>query len=286
MVGAVFGWPDGVWAATDRTPQSEPAMTFVERDLKHFHSLQGPPATGLPFTQVRKLAGQGSALWAATDRGLARIATADGRVDLLDEARGLPDGVVYAVVSRQGRLTVGTRRGARPGERLAPRGAAGSAIRRSGARGVPDRRLGLGGHPARVAAGPAGPARMWSGRPRSRAASFQVPVIALGRARRYRGGAHAGPAPLARSPAPQSWTLGPNLSGLLGGLVAFAPDGPGFWVAGDRGVAFARLSVTADPAASGGDLPGDSNDLAVDAEYLWVATNGGLVRFRLDAIRP
>ena len=35
-----------------------------------------------------------------------------------------------------------------------------------------------------------------------------------------------------------------------------------------------------------GDLPGDSNDLAVDRDYLWVATDGGLVRFRLDAIRP
>ena len=34
-----------------------------------------------------------------------------------------------------------------------------------------------------------------------------------------------------------------------------------------------------------GDLPGAANDLAVDRDYLWVATDGGLVRFRLDAIR-
>jgi hypothetical protein len=27
------------------------------------------------------------------------------------------------------------------------------------------------------------------------------------------------------------------------------------------------------------------NDLAVDQDYLWVATDGGLVRFRLTAIR-
>jgi ligand-binding sensor domain-containing protein len=35
-----------------------------------------------------------------------------------------------------------------------------------------------------------------------------------------------------------------------------------------------------------GDLPGPANDLAVDRDYLWVATENGLVRFRLDAIRP
>jgi hypothetical protein len=34
-----------------------------------------------------------------------------------------------------------------------------------------------------------------------------------------------------------------------------------------------------------GDLPGAVNDLAVDEQFLWVATNGGLVRFRLSAIR-
>jgi hypothetical protein len=34
-----------------------------------------------------------------------------------------------------------------------------------------------------------------------------------------------------------------------------------------------------------GDLPGAVNDLAVDDQYLWVATDGGLVRFRLNAVR-
>lgn len=284
VVGAVFGWPDGVWAATDRTPQAEPAMTFVERDLKHFHSLQGPPATGLPFTQVRKLTGQGSALWAATDRGLARIATADGRVDLLDEARGLPDGVVYAVVSRQGRLTVGTRRGlARVNdslrvERLVPRFAdpvlavfpTGDSVWVGTQRGL---LLALPGQQDVVRPAAVG------------AASFQVPVIALAALGDTVVGLTRDQL-LWRDPGTASWTFGPNLSGLLGGLVAFAPDGPGFWVAGDRGVAFARLTSPPIRPLRAGDLPGDSSDLAVDAEYLWVATNGGLVRFRLDAIRP
>jgi ligand-binding sensor domain-containing protein len=68
--------------------------------------------------------------------------------------------------------------------------------------------------------------------------------------------------------------------------VGFAADGPGFWVAGERGVAFARLSTPPLRPLREGDLPGQSNDLAVDGEFLWVATDAGLVRFRLDAIRP
>src|SRR6266404_1202197 len=40
-VDAVLGWPDGVWAATGRTPQAEAALTFVEHDLRDFRSLQG-----------------------------------------------------------------------------------------------------------------------------------------------------------------------------------------------------------------------------------------------------
>jgi hypothetical protein len=89
-----------------------------------------------------------------------------------------------------------------------------------------------------------------------------------------------------RDPGTRRWTLGPTLSGLLGRLRRFVADGPGFWIAGDRGVAFARLSTPPIRPLRDGDLPGAANDLAVDDQFLWVATDGGLVRFRLDAIRP
>ena len=89
-----------------------------------------------------------------------------------------------------------------------------------------------------------------------------------------------------RDPRTEAWTAGPNLSGLLGGLRSFTPDGAGFWVAGDRGVGFARLDSPPIRPLRGGDLPGAANDVAVDEDFLWVATDGGLVRFRLDAVRP
>jgi hypothetical protein len=284
VVGAVFSWPDGIWAATARTMLAEPSVSFVDRELKEFRTLQGPPAFGLPFSQVRKLVGQGSYLWAATDRGLARIASSDGRVDLMDEGRGLPDARVYAVASRQGRITAGTRRGvvrvndSLRVERVAPRFAdpvlavfpAGDSIWLGTQRGL---LLAVPGQDDVVRPDGLG------------SASLQAPVVALG---------SLGDTLVAltrdqmmwRDPRSRAWTLGPNLSGLLGGLVAFAPDGPGFWVAGDRGVGFARLVTPPVVPLRQGDLPGAANDVAVDAEFLWVATNAGLVRFRLDAIRP
>src|ERR671921_12622 len=132
-VGAVFSWPGGVWAATDRTARSDAALTFVSNDLDQFHSLPGTSAIGTPFSQVRELAGQGRAVWAATDFGVARVQPSDSTVQLVDERRGLPDSRVYSILSRGGRIVVGTAHGvARVGdslkvERVAP-GYSGSVL--------------------------------------------------------------------------------------------------------------------------------------------------------------
>jgi ligand-binding sensor domain-containing protein len=284
VVGSVFGWVDGIWAATNRTPQTDATLTFVQQELERFRTLEGPPAAGLPFTQVRRLAGQGTSLWAATDRGLARIATTDGAVELFDESRGLPDSRVYAVVSRRGRITAGTRRGlvrvddSLRVERLVPHFVdavlavfpAGDSVWMGTERGLV---LALPGQQDVVR--PAALASPSLQAPVVALASLADTVVALTRDQM-----------LWRDPGSGRWTLGPNLSGVLGGLVAFVADGPGFWVAGERGVGFARLATPAIAPLREGDLPGDASDLTVDSKYLWVATDGGLVRFRLEAIRP
>jgi ligand-binding sensor domain-containing protein len=284
VVGAVLGAPDGVWAATERTTLSDAALTLVDPELKSFRTLRGLPATGIPFTQVRDLVGQGTGLWAATDFGVARIETGDGRIDLIDAGRGLPDSRVYAVASRRGRITVGTARGiARVDdsmhvERLAP-----------------------GFAEAAYAVFPAGDT-VWVGtqrgllvalpgerdllRPSTLAlASLQAPVLALGSLGDTLVGLTSDQL-LWKDPRTEAWTLGPNLSGILGRLRSFTPDGSGFWIAGDRGVAFARLDSPPLRPLRGADLPGAANDVAVEGDFLWVATVAGLVRFRLDAVRP
>jgi ligand-binding sensor domain-containing protein len=75
------------------------------------------------------------------------------------------------------------------------------------------------------------------------------------------------------------------LSALLGRLRRFVAEGSGFWVAGDRAVGYVGLNTPPLRPLQEGDLPGVVNDLAVDDQYLWVATDGGLVRFRLNAVR-
>jgi ligand-binding sensor domain-containing protein len=282
-VGAVFSWPGGVWAATNRTSATDAAFTFVGEELAEFKTVPRASAIGTPFNQVRELAGQNRSVWAATDLGLGRVDPADGRVELIGESRGLPDSRVYSVVSRQGRITVGTAHGlarvtdSLEVERLAP------------SYSDPIYAVLPFGDSVWVGT-PAGlllslPGRSGMVRPDGLASpSLQVPVVDL--------------APLAdtvvaltrdallwRNPRSRVWVLGPNLSSLLGRLRRFVPEGPGFWVAGDRGVGFVGLSTPPLRPLREGDLPGAVNDLAVDDQYLWVATDGGLVRFRLAAVR-
>lgn len=283
-VGAVFSWPGGVWAATNRTAIADASVTFVAEDLDQFHTLPGTSAMGTPFSQVRELAGQGRSVWAATDLGVARVQPSDSTVELVDERRGLPDSRVYSIASRTGRVVVGTAHGlARLSdslkvERVAP-GYTGAvyAVFPTGDSvwaGTPTGLLlALPGRPELVR--PAGMA----------SPSLQASVIDL---------APLGDTLVAltqeellwRDPRSGRWTQGPDLSALLGRLRRFAADGPGFWVAGDRAVGFARLGTPPLRPLRQGDLPGIANDLAVDDTFLWVATDGGLVRFRLNAIRP
>jgi hypothetical protein len=282
-VGAVFSWPGGVWAATNRTAITDASFTFVGEELGEFKTVPGPSALGTPFNQVRELAGQNRSVWAATDLGLGRLDPNAGRIDLLDEGRGLPDSRVYAVVSRQGRITVGTAHGlARVNDSLRVE------------------RLAPSYSDAVYTVLPFGDS-VWVGTPAGLLLSLP------GRSGMVRPDGLTSPglqgvvvdlAPLAdtvvaltqdallwRNPRSRSWTLGPNLSALLGRLRRFVAEGPGFWVAGDRGVGFVRLTTPPIRHLREGDLPGAVNDLAVDGQYLWVATDGGLVRFRLNALR-
>jgi ligand-binding sensor domain-containing protein len=283
-VGAVFSWPGGVWAATNRTALADASLTFVAADLAQFRSFPGSSAVDAPFSQVRELAGQGRALWAATDLGVARLEPNDSSLRVVDERRGLPDSRVYSIVSRSGRIVVGTAHGiARMGdslnvERVAP--AYSDAVFTV----FPTADSIWAGTPAGLLL--ALPNQPDLVRPVGLTSpSLQIGVIDL---------ASLGDTLVAltqdqllwRDPRNAQWTLGPNLSGLLGRLRRFVADGPGFWVAGDRGVGFARLGTPPLRPLRQGDLPGTANDLAVDEDYLWVATDGGLVRFRLNAIRP
>lgn len=287
---ALFGAPGGVWVATWRSPQVDAALTFVASDLSRFITFQGVQGFGYSWTQARGLIGQDRSLWAATDAGAARVDAETGNAMLFDETRGLPDRRVLSLNTRRGRIVVGTAHGvARIDdslrvERLAPdfvnpalavaQSAAGDTVWVGTAFGlvilVPDDRSAE--TPSGLAAAP----------------SLRVPVVGL---------AWKGDTLLAltqqrlawRDPSTGGWSQGPPLDGFLGNLrvVRADPSGRGLWVGGARGAGLVPnlAGGVQRPLLVPGDVPAEVFDLTLDERYLWLATAGGLVRFRLDAIR-
>ena len=284
QASAVFSWPGGVWAATNRTPLADASLTFVSHDLDEFRSAPGPSAVGTRSTRSASWPGQNRSLWAATDLGVARLEPADGRVDMIDD--GPRPARQPGVLDR---LEAGPNHGrhrpwAGPHQRLPAGRADGAFLQRCRLHGLPGGRLGVGWHPFGAAVGAAPGTRPgasgWPGL--TQPASPGRGSCFLGR---YSRGALPRPDALARSEddALDPWTQPVRAPGPAPALRA---DGPGFWIAGDRGIGYARLNTPPLRPLRQADVPGAVNDLAVDDDYLWVATDGGLVRFRLNAIRP
>lgn len=286
LVSAVFAAPDGVWALSEPTAAAEGGLTFARADLSEFRSYLGSPAFGLPFTRARDLVGRGRDLWAATDRGLARIPTDGGAIDVLDATRGLPDDRVLSVAVRRGALVVGTAHGiARVSDSLDVERLARNFTDAVYAVAIDGDTVWVG-TPLGVFFALPGEADLVQPVELASAPSLRVPVLGL---------TWLGDTLVAmtqdrlawRHPVTRQWTQGPPLSTLLGRLRVLVAWRDGVWVGGERGVGYARLnSPPIRPLLAPGDTPGEVLDLAVDEDYLWVGTVAGLVRWRLEAIRP
>ena len=88
-----------------------------------------------------------------------------------------------------------------------------------------------------------------------------------------------------RDPATSRWTL-LHARTDLGTITALAgdPEAGGVWIAGTTGVAFWELPRgTFHVLRAPDDVPAAVHDVAVDADFVWVATDSGLVRFTRSA---
>jgi hypothetical protein len=284
-VDAVVSGPDGTWAVTERTVRSDAAINFVERELREVRWYQGPRATGMPFLEARRILGKESALWVATDNGVVRFLPREDEATRFAPGRGLPDERVYDLAQRQGRLVAATAHGLAEYSDslgfvpLAPRFTDQAfAVALSGDTTWVGTAIGL------FAAVP-GQEDLLEPLALREMPSARVPIVDLA----WRGDtlvALTEERLLWRDPKSGNFTLGPLLGTSLGRLHTLVNGDRTLFIAGDRGVGAAGLATPVlRPLTTPLDLPAEVTDLAADEDYLWVATLGGLVRFRLSAVR-
>lgn len=269
-VGAVAPAPGGVWAAANARPAERRGLTWIADDLSATRIAEGGSggaAPGFPFQSARRLLTVGRDLWLASEHGVLRIDPATWQFRLLDlpDATSLaraPDGVW--VGTTRGLWLVGADDRAIP---MAPGGLSVTSL--------------LAVRETLWVASSRGLLRLAPGRTDLETVALRVTIRALARLQdtivmltdrelAWSAGAAAG----------SEWVSLP-LPPALGTPLAMttAPEG-GLWIGGTQGLAHAVLApaprLTAIPAPA---VPTAVRDLVVDGDYLWAATDSGLVRF-------
>jgi len=273
-VGAVASAPDGIWAAANARPGQRRGLTWVATDLSATRTNEGGGAAlGFTFLYSRRLLTAANQLWLATEQGVLRIDPASFRARLFDlpNATSLaraPDGV-----------WVGTTRGLSvitQDDRVVPLGRSGLPILSLLA---VSETLWVG-----TAAGLGqllpGAATITTPPELADRPSSRVPVYALARLQDTIAMVTEREL-LWRNPTSHAWTAMP-LPLNLGIPTALAADpNGGLWIGGTLGLAqaeIARASIRVHPVPF--EVPAAVRDVTTDRDFLWVATDSGLVRIR------
>lgn len=286
-VGALTPTPDGIWAAANARPGRDVrrGLTWVARDLSATRVSEGAGAAlGFTFLNARRLISAGDALWLATEQGVFRIEPATLRAHVWD----MPDATCLAATSRG--VWVGTLRGlslisgvAESAQDIGPRGVAVTSLLAVGDTVWVGTTAGLG----QVLPGTDVLATVpgLAERPSLRVTVYAIGrlqdtmVIATERELVWRDPSTAGGAGGAGG-AGEIWNTTP-LPLSLGVPTAFAVHDDALWIGGTRGLAqvdigSALFQVHAVPF----EVPAAVRDLAGDRDYLWAATDSGLMRIQ------
>ena len=284
VVGAVFAVPGGAWAVTDRGLGTGAAVVYVPDQIEGTNWFFGDQVMGQPFRTVRALLPADTLLWIGTDQGALALTRRGERVHQLTEGNGLPDRRVLSIAARRGRLVFGTAAGI---AELTDSG----VVRLAPFYAAPAFALALSGDTTWVGT----PNGLFAATPgegdlRQAPGWETLPQRTVVTALRWRGDtlvALTDRALLYRDPRDGRWSMGPDPGTQVGRARALADGGRGVWIAGSRGVGFARLGGAVERLlAVGPDLPGEAWDVSIDGGWLWIATSRGLVRFRREAVEP
>lgn len=285
--GAITVVPGAVWVGTDARA-FRPGFTRVSEDLHDYQFEEGPTAQSFGFHGVRAMLWRGRRLWAATDLGLWTVEPG-GRIDRLDA--GLPDDNLFALAQGSRGVWVGTALGL---------GLVPDSGRARSAAGIREPVLALN----------AASDSLWVGAASGLWYTWAGDSTAYAPANVTAEGKDAPPPPelreaivaitrsadtvvvatvdriIWRAPG-RPWMVERVISTNVGSVFALQGDTSGVWIGGSRGLAFFRYRprdyVILNAA---GDVPGPVHGLALSGPYLWVATEGGLVRFLKRAIVP
>lgn len=273
-VGAVAPAPDGIWAATNARPGTERrGLTWLASDLSATRSSEGAGAAlGFSFLNSRRLISSGNQLWLATEQGVLRIDPSTFRARIWDYA-----GATCLAATARG-VWVGTTRGLSfisADDNLQDFGPSGLSITSL---------LAVGdtlwvGTTAGLGQVLPGASALTTPPELADRTSLRVPVYALGRVQDTVVMATEREL-LWRDPTTRAWTAVP-LPLSLGVPTAFAAYNGDLWIGGTRGLAqadihAALIHVHTVPY----EVPAAVRDLAADRDYLWAATDSGLMRIR------
>jgi ligand-binding sensor domain-containing protein len=263
-------------------------FTRVSEDLKQYDLEEGPTTQGFGFHGVRSMVWRGRQLWAATDLGLWTVEPG-GRVSRRDT--GLPDDNLFALAQGSRGVWVGTALGLA----LVPdNGAA------RGVAGIREPVLALSAASDSLWIGAAsGLWFTWAGdsnayAPANVAADGSTAALPVELRDAIVAVTRTADTVIAatvdrlvwRAPG-RAWTVERVISTNIGPLFAAQGDTAGVWVGGARGLAFFRFRTKDYQIFTApGDVPGAVHGIALSGPYLWVATEGGLVRFLKRSLIP
>ena len=275
-VGAVTRVPDGVWAATRALAGRAPrrGLTWVAGDLSSTRTSEGGRAAlGFSFLYARRLLADGDRLWIATEQGVVRVDSTGSA------PRQWPLSDVTCLARSPRGIWAGTTRGLSlitADEQVQDVGPGGMAIT-SLLVGADTVWVGTSLGLAHVVPGGTEmtiPAEL------SDRASLRVPVYGLARFQDTIVMATDREL-LWRDPMTRIWTPVP-LPPALGIPTALTTTPQGeLWIGGTRGLAQAEIrSGLVHVHTVPFEIPAPVRDLASDRDYLWAATDSGLVRIQ------
>ena len=287
-VGAVAPAPGGVWAATSAATgrAQRRGLSWVASDGSATHTIEGGrTALGFSFLYARHLLVDGDQLWLASEQGVLRVDSTGFTSRLWD----LPNATCLARSSRGGGggggggrgggVWVGTTHGLSlitADDRVHDIGSSGIAITSLLAAGDT---LWVGTSMGLAHVLP-GATDMTTPRELTEHPGARGTVYAIGHLQDTIVITTANEL-LWRDPATRAWT-GLPLSPALGLPTALATGSDGeLWVGGTRGLAQAGIrSGLMHVHAIPFEVPAAVRDLAADRDYLWAATDSGLVRIQ------